>query len=479
MRKKKNRKRVEEQRALRERKHISESVKRAGSLRQSDLINDRSATNQIRRAASFGDPRRRKRLKTRGERSRRAASVESSRQSGRSNGKSQDSGIALMEESSHENSETSPKISQIHIQEESDQCNWDSAVDGETTRPIVAFNSDPDVTIRFREQYRHLHKPSKSVEKSDSKLKEQHHKSDGDLFNPLRPIEIACIDFNALRIDNASDAEKLDDAKKLCSGDNCKTIVQPSEVDDKAVLAQIDDLINQVEQKQAVLCSQKTKGEGKSDTGWSSEADLMRPGSGLEQLSHFADRLVNSKCNIARHKSFAAIPSKPELETHPEKCESVGEEDCTDIRAPSVSIPNLGALPELSESFRNKLQSWEDLGVIRSQNRDGKQGGNRRRGASSASNVLHRMSLPHSWLGGKSSEKKVVEFKGLNSTSSKQLNVSPQTVEVLQSKIASQNLPTISDPIPSISQQQIDDENREYQQQRKKRSKCCFFTICA
>lgn len=73
------------------------------------------------RAASFGDPRRRKRLKTRGERSRRAASVESSRQSGRSNGKSQDSGIALMEESSHENSETSPKISQIHIQEESDQ----------------------------------------------------------------------------------------------------------------------------------------------------------------------------------------------------------------------------------------------------------------------------------------------------------------------------------------------------------------------
>ena len=45
----------------------------------------------------------------------------------------------------------------------------------------------------------------------------------------------------------------------------------------------------------------------------------MRPGSGLEQLSHFADRLVNSKCNIARHKSFAAIPSKPELETHPGK----------------------------------------------------------------------------------------------------------------------------------------------------------------
>jgi len=127
------------------------------------------------------------------------------------------------------------------------------------------------VTIRFREQYRNLHKPSKLVEKSDSKLKEQHHKSDGDLFNPLRPLEIACIDFNTLRIDNASDAEKLDDAKKLCSlGENGK--LQNSqdtlEGDDKAVLDEIDDLINQVEQKQAVLCSsQKPKGEGKSDTG--------------------------------------------------------------------------------------------------------------------------------------------------------------------------------------------------------------------
>ena len=50
--------------------------------------------------------------------------------------------------------------------------------------------------------------------------------------------------------------------------------------------------------------------------GWSSEADLMKPGSGLEQLSHFADQLTNRKSNIARHKSFAAIPSKSELETH-------------------------------------------------------------------------------------------------------------------------------------------------------------------
>lgn len=43
----------------------------------------------------------------------------------------------------------------------------------------------------------------------------------------------------------------------------------------------------------------------------------MRPGSGLEQLSHFAERLKNGgKCQINRHKSFAAIPSRPELETH-------------------------------------------------------------------------------------------------------------------------------------------------------------------
>lgn len=46
--KEKNRKRVEEQRAIRERKHISEHVKRAGSLRQSDMINDRGNSSQIR-----------------------------------------------------------------------------------------------------------------------------------------------------------------------------------------------------------------------------------------------------------------------------------------------------------------------------------------------------------------------------------------------------------------------------------------------
>jgi hypothetical protein len=467
--KEKNRKRVEEQRAMRERKHLSENVKRTGSLnRQSDQKHEKPVSGQIRRVASFGDPpRRRKRLKTRGERSRRAASVESSRQSGRSNGKScHDSGIALMEESCHENSPNSPNISQLHIQEESDQCNWDSG-DGEPNRPIVAFNSDPDVTIRFREQYRNLQKPSKLTEKSDSKSKEHHHKSDGDLFNPLRPLEIACIDFNTFP---GSDAERLDDAKKLHFTEAGKTAGN-SAVDDKAALAQIDDWINQVEQKQAVLSSQKTKVENKSDTGWSSEADLMRPGSGLEQLSHFADRLVNSKCNIARHKSFAAIPSKPELETHHEKSESVGEEECVEIRAPSVSIPNLGALPELSESFRNKLQSWEDLGAIRAQNLDLGSKSTRRRGTSSASNVLHRMSLPvGNWLSKDKSERKAPPpAEGKYADSSPQ-TVSPQNVT-----------PKLRSPSENnLSQQQVEEETRELAQQRKqRRSKCCFFTICS
>ena len=77
----------------------------------------------FRRVASFGDPpRRRKRLKTRAERSRRAASVESSRQSSRSNGKSHDSGIALNEESeTHENSPNDHNLHNLDIQEESDQ----------------------------------------------------------------------------------------------------------------------------------------------------------------------------------------------------------------------------------------------------------------------------------------------------------------------------------------------------------------------
>ena len=95
-----------------------------------------------------------------------------------------------------------------------------------------------------------------------------------------------------------------------------------------------------------------------------------------------------------------------------EKSESVGEEDHGEIRAPSVSIPNLGNLPELSESFRNKLQSWDDLGAIRARNRDGNSRNlaNRRRGASSASNVLHRMSLPVVF--GQKTQDKRVDFKG-------------------------------------------------------------------
>jgi len=112
------------------------------------------------------------------------------------------------------------------------------------------------------------------------------------------------------------------------------------------------------------------------------------------------------------------------------------------------------------------------------QNRDGGKL-NRRRGTSSASNVLHRMSLPvGNWLGGKTGEKKVVEFKDLHST--KPHIVSPQTpnpVEVLQPNIETKNQIHIEMMNPIA--QQIEDENREYQQQRKRRSKCCFFTICS
>ena len=69
-------------------------------------------------------------------------------------------------------------------------------------------------------------------------------------------------------------------------------------------------------------------------------------------------------------------------------------------------------MPELSESFRNKLQSWDDLGAIRARNRDGNSRNlaNRRRGASSASNVLHRMSLPVVF--GQKTQDKRVDFKG-------------------------------------------------------------------
>jgi exonuclease VII large subunit len=90
------------------------------------------------------------------------------------------------------------------------------------------------------------------------------------------------------------------------------------------------------------------------------------------------------------------------------------------------------------------------------------------------------MSLPvGNWLGGKSGEKKVVEFKDLPSQ-----NVSPQpakAAEILPPEVAPkhQTVGQVEVVNQTVSQQQIDEENREFQQQRKRRSKCCFFTICS
>ena len=49
-------------------------------------------------------------------------------------------------------------------------------------------------------------------------------------------------------------------------------------------------------------------------------------------------------------------------------------------------------LPELSNSFRNKLAQWDDLGIVQRSNVDLRQ--RKKRGSSSASAVLQRMSLP-------------------------------------------------------------------------------------
>ena len=151
-----------------------------------------------------------------------------------------------------------------------------------------------------------------------------------------------------------------------------------------------------------------------------------------------------------------------------------------EIRVPSVSIPNLGKLPELSESFRNKLQSWEDLGIIRSNYRAGNKQV-RRRGTSSASNVLHRMSLPvGNWLGGKN-EKKSTQSVDRRNTQSRP-KIPPQNMEMLQPR--AENRPIrLEKPSHMTSQSQskiqIDEEHKELRQQRKSRSKCCLFSLCS
>ena len=69
-----------------------------------------------------------------------------------------------------------------------------------------------------------------------------------------------------------------------------------------------------------------------------------------------------------------------------EHCESVGEGEGY------LKLPNY--LPELSSSFRTKLAQWDDLGVSRTTVEHRR----KKRGSSSASAVLQRMSLPGEYL---------------------------------------------------------------------------------
>jgi len=540
--KEKNRRRIEEQR---EAQHF-EYVKRSGSLKHAEIRPQRSAYQGIRRASSFGDPpKRRKRLRTRAERSRRAESVESSRQSGRSSQpKSQDSGIVLEESSDqggnqeHQNEKPQlrsrsgkeegskerrrPKtIIDVHdvIDTKDDDLRFRELVSHDVNqepttpsgRPIVAFNnSDPDITIRFREQFRNLDLSSKSVtEKSPA---ENLARSDSDLLNIGHSLGISFDHVTrSIEIENKdeiSDSDKLDDANKLNEGfksENGRVDVDP--------VARLNDWIQEVDQKQKDLKTRSTVAR-KAETGWNSEADLCRPGSGLDQLSTFAERLASRKGKlIARHQSFAAIPSKPEVHDNSEHCESIGENQ---MNLQTGSIGDLN-LPELSNSFRNKLAQWDDLGIVQRSNVDLRQ--RKKRGSSSASAVLQRMSLPVvNWVGGKDGQRtpekvkdpniqnKMVPEPGQNQmnqnkpvqTSLHQRqpsdNASNRTKQPKKSKNGthtkeiSKTAPKVvvettqsqaANQIPEWEAQQKE-ENREFRARRKQRAKKCFpFSICA
>ena len=118
----------------------------------------------------------------------------------------------------------------------------------------------------------------------------------------------------------------MDDANKLNEGFKSEN----GRVTDVDPVARLNDWIQEVDQKQKDLKTRSTVARKAGETGkwlmeswqvkiellgWNSEADLCRPGSGLDQLSTFAERLASRKGKlIARHQSFAAIPSKPEVQ---------------------------------------------------------------------------------------------------------------------------------------------------------------------
>lgn len=571
--KEKNRRRIEEQR---EAQHF-EYVKRTGSLKHAEIRSGRPTYQGIRRAASFGDPpKRRKRLRTRAERSRRAESVESSRKSGISQPKSQDSGIVCEESSDQPDGEAAGKGAanatrdgqRVNRSKDQSPDQWENGYDKKRrakaiidiqsdpdevirfhesgsqrsiqgqnltlavetaaqipslARPIVAFNnSDPDITIRFREQFRNLDlsaKPSASTKGPCEHLA----RSDSDLLNIGHSLGIS-FDQIAKSIDigdkDISDSDKLDDANKLAElgrAEKGHKVADP--------LARLDDWINEVDQKQKDL-RKKTPPDPRShekqskfiklETGWNSEADLCRPGSGLEQLSTFAERLVARKGKlIARHQSFAAIPSRPEIYDNSEQCESVEgvlqSGSNYKVRAPSIGdLPSSVRLPELSNSFRSKLAQW-DNSVESVQSR------RKKRGSSSASAVLQRMSLPVvSWVGGNRSPEKTkktdfvveakeikINSKGFRANVPLESQLSEATghihgkyipsgdneikyegnqwhrVKRLSNENAESKLEGECAVIPEWEAQQRD-ENREFRTQRKQRNKKCFpFSICS
>ncbi|CBY08386.1 unnamed protein product [Oikopleura dioica] len=258
------------------------------------------------------------------------------------------------------------------------------------------------------------------------------------MFRPLE--QLSTFDLGSLTLCDYSGDEQLDSAAGM---------------DDSAVLAKFDDLISQVEKKQADLSRHKSKNARTSTTGWKSEADLMRPGSALEQLSNFADRLEAQK-TVSRHKSFAAISStqknSPTQETVPSRnCKSISAAPHkSEIeRVPSLALPDLNVIPQLSESFRSKLQSWDSSKP------------NRRR----PNSFLTKIAITN-W-----SEKKDLSRASGSSLNSKSLT----GIAVNSAKSAT----VASSRCAELSQLQIAEEADEVAAAAKRRrARCCLFSIC-
>jgi hypothetical protein len=241
--------------------------------------------------------------------------------------------------------------------------------------------------------------PAENLARSDSDLLNIGHSLGISFDHVTRSIEIE-------NKDEISDSDKLDDANKLNEGFKSEN----GRVTDVDPVARLNDWIQEVDQKQKDLKTRSTVARKAGETGWNSEADLCRPGSGLDQLSTFAERLASRKGKlIARHQSFAAIPSNTEVQDNSEHCESIGENQ---MNLQTGSIGDLN-LPELSNSFRNKLAQWDDLGIVQRSNVDLRK--RKKRGSSSASAVLQRMSLPVvNWVGGKDGQRTPEKVKDPN-----------------------------------------------------------------